>query len=228
MRIAKFISSCGYCSRRDAEKLINQGIVSINNMIITTPAIHVGEDDQVRINNQIISPNKKTRLWLFYKPEGIITTHKDPQGRTTLFEILPKNLPRLISIGRLDINSEGLILLTNDGDFARQMELPTTGLVRVYKARAFSSTEAQKIDNFSGEIEIEDIKYKIQNIKAIKSHGFNLWFEVSIAEGKNREVRKILEYFGYKVNRLIRTSYGPYHLGNMGPGEIKEVKIQQI
>lgn len=220
-RLAKFISNAGICSRRDAEKLILDGQVKVDGIIVTSPATNVDTDNQVEVLGSLITSSQKSRLWIYYKPVGLITTHKDPLSRKTVFEQLP-GLPRVISIGRLDLNSEGLLLLTNNGDLARQFELPSSKLKRVYHVRAYGNPDLLLKSNYKN-LEIDGIFYNPQSIKLIKKSSSNAWFEVILFEGKNREIRRIFEHFGLKVNKLIRTEYGDFKLDNLKPNEYREV-----
>ncbi|XVN40290.1 MAG: pseudouridine synthase [Rickettsia endosymbiont of Argas persicus] len=224
-RLAKFISNAGVCSRRDAEKLIIDGKVKVDGVIITSPATNVDTNSQVEVSGSLITANSKPRLWIYYKPAGLITTHKDPLSRKTVFEQLT-GLPRVISIGRLDLNSEGLLLLANNGDLARQFELPTSKIKRVYEVRAYGNPDILLKSNYQN-LEIDGIFYNPQSIKLLRKNSTNSWFEVVLFEGKNREIRRIFEYFGLKVNRLIRTQYGNLTLGNLKPGNYREVFFNQ-
>ncbi|GAB4165399.1 MAG: pseudouridine synthase [Rickettsiaceae bacterium] len=225
MRVAKFIASSGVCSRRQAEKLIEQGVVSIDGKIITSPAVGISSDNIVTVNGKKLDHIPLPRLWLYYKPVGLITTHNDPQGRKTVFESLADKLPRVISVGRLDINSEGLLLLTNSGEVSRYFESPQNRIERIYKVRVFGKGRALDFDN--QKIEIDGVKYHPKSIKQLQKTGANSWYEVVLTEGKNREIRRIFEYFGFEVSRLIRTNFGSYSLGNLKPGEFKEVKLDE-
>jgi 23S rRNA pseudouridine2605 synthase len=224
MRIAKFIANSGLCSRRDAEKLIINGRVQVDGEVILTPALNVDFDNIVKVDNKLLKSIPDARLWLYYKPMGLITTHNDPQNRPTIFQQF-KNLPRVISVGRLDINSEGLLLLTNNGELARYFERPQNSIERKYKVRAHGQGVIPDIEN--KKIIINNITYNPKLIKLTKKGSSNSWYEVVLAEGKNREIRKIFEHFNLKVNRLIRTNYGVYDLGNMRVGEYKEVEINE-
>jgi 23S rRNA pseudouridine2605 synthase len=228
VRIAKFIAQNGFCSRRRAEELIIQGKIKVNGKVISNPATHVTVNDNIEIGNTKLEPNTdKTRLWIYYKPLGLITSHKDTHERTTVFETLPKELPRVISVGRLDLNSEGLLLLTNSGNLARYLELPTTALTRIYKVRAFGEFDIKDLKKVENGIIIDSISYKPAQIKLVKA-GRNSWFEVHLHEGKNREIRKIFSYFNLSVNRLIRIKYGPFELENLEPGELVEVPFKKL
>lgn len=221
-RIAKFIASSGVCSRREAERLITALKVKVDGEIISSPALNVSSDNLIEVNGQIIKKVEKRRLWLYYKPVGLITTHSDPENRPTVFEQLPE-LPRVISVGRLDLNSEGLLLLTNSGEIANKMESPKNKFERVYLVRAYG--DITRIKSIPKIIIIEGIRYSPKSVKLKDQSGVNSWFEVILTGGKNREIRRIFEHFGLQVNRLIRTSYGPYSLGNLKPGQYKEIKL---
>lgn len=225
MRIAKYIANSGICSRRDAEKKILAGAVKINDIIIDSPAINVFDDDKVLVDGQIIELNQP-RLWLYYKPVGLITTHKDPQNRPTIFDSLPKTMPRVISVGRLDFNSEGLLLLTNSGDLAHSFENPANKITRCYKVKVFGYGPDISLQNKL--LVIDGIRYHpklIQKMDHISQDKMTHWYFVKLEEGKNREIRKIFDHYGYRVIKLIRTNFGQYNLDNLKPGEIKEVKI---
>ena len=227
-RIAKFIAAAGICSRRQAEKMVLQGRIRIDGQTINTPVITVTPENVVEIDGKIISLIEQTRLWLYYKPVGLITTHHDPQNRPTVFEALKPYLPRVISVGRLDLNSEGLLLLTNSGALAQELESPKNNFARVYKVRAHgkvSSLITYIIHNKSRPLTIDNITYTPKSIRLISEGITNSWFEVILTEGKNREIRKIFAYFSLKVSRLIRVKYGKYNLGNLKPGEFKEVRV---
>lgn len=225
MRIAKFIANAGVCSRREAERLIESGEVMVDGKYITSPALNIDETNEIKVSGKIISSLPPTKLWIYYKPEGLITTHDDPQGRTTIFETLEGKLPRVISVGRLDLSSEGLLLLTNNGDLARYFESPSNKLERVYKVRSFG--RGREINLQNKEVTVDGITYKPKSIRLTKKIGSNSWYEVILTEGKNREIRRIFEHFGHEVSRLIRTKFGEYSLGDMKPGEYKEVKINE-
>lgn len=220
--MAKFLARAGVCSRRDAERLIAEGRVKLNGAVLETPAVKVTAADRVSVDGREIGAPEATRLWRYHKPAGLVTTHRDPAGRPTVFDALPHGLPRVISVGRLDLNSEGLLLLTNDGALARKLELPATGLLRRYRARAFGRITQAELDALKGGITIEGMRYGPIEAVLERGQGANAWINVSLSEGKNREVRRVLEALGLKVNRLIRTAYGPFQLGALEPGEVEE------
>ncbi len=226
-RVAKALARAGVASRRDVERLIGEGRVSLNGKVLQTPAVKITPGDILMVDGAVVGEAEATRVWRYHKPAGLVTSHKDPRGRPTVFEHLPPGLPRVISVGRLDLNSEGLLLLTNDGALARSLELPASGLVRRYRARARGQTTQAKLDTLKNGITVEGVRYG--PIEAILDKakegptGANLWITVTLSEGKNREVRKVLEALGLTVNRLIRLAYGPFQLGTLAAGEAEEV-----
>jgi 23S rRNA pseudouridine2605 synthase len=222
-RIAKFLARAGVCSRRDAERLIEEGRVKLNGKKLDTPAVKVTAKDKVTVDNQIVGAVEETRIWRYHKPSGLVTTHRDPQGRPTVFERLPPDLPRVISIGRLDLTSEGLLLLTNDGELARKLELPSNGWIRRYRARAYGRVTQEELDQLAKGTAIDGVKYGPIEAKLERDQGANAWIALSLSEGKNREVRRVLEAIGLKVNRLIRIAYGPFQLGALAPGAVEEI-----
>jgi len=222
-RIAKVIARAGICSRRDAEKLIEEGKVSVNGKLLTTPAFFVEPSDRILVNKKPLPQQMDTRLWCYHKPRGLLTSHRDPQGRKTVFDNLPADLPRVVSVGRLDINSEGLLLLTTDGALSRRLELPSTAWTRRYRVRAHGKIEQAELDKLARGIEVDGIKYGAIDATLERIQGHNVWILVAIKEGKNREIRKVFEHLGLKVNRLIRISYGPFQLGDLKAGEVKQV-----
>jgi 23S rRNA pseudouridine2605 synthase len=226
-RVAKVLARAGVASRRDVERLIAAGRVALNGQVLTTPAVKVEAGDVVTVDGAPVSDAEPARLFRYHKPTGLVTTHADPKGRPTVFQALPPGLPRLISVGRLDLNSEGLLLLTNDGGLARALEMPSGGVVRRYRARALGRTTQARLDRLKDGITVEGVRYGAIEAKLDKAkegpQGANLWITVTLAEGKNREVRRVLEALGLKVNRLIRLAYGPFALGALGPGEVEEV-----
>jgi len=222
-RLAKRIARAGLCSRREAEKWIEAGRVKVGGVKITTPAFNVSEKDAVVVDGKLLAESESTRLWLYHKPAGLMTTHKDPQGRPTVFEKLPKELGRVISIGRLDLNSEGLLLLTNDGNLARKLELPSTGWIRRYRVRVYGAIAPSMLAQMKNGVTIDGMAYGSVEAVLDSQKGNNSWLTVSLKEGKNREIRKIFEHFGCRVSRLMRLSYGPFQLGSLEKGEVKEV-----
>lgn len=227
-RLAKRMASAGLCSRREAEQWIAAGIVKVNGKIIDTPAFNVTEKDAVVVDGKLLQAKEPTKLWLYYKPTGLVTTHKDPQGRPTVFSKLPKELGRVISVGRLDLNSEGLLLLTNSGDLSRKMELPSNEWIRKYRVRVYGRITPSILAEMKKGVSHNGVHYGSAEAKIESTQGANSWLEVSIKEGKNREIRNIFEHFGCKVSRLIRISYGPFNLGKMKENEIKEVPAKTL
>lgn len=221
-RIAKYIAHSGHCSRRDAEQLIFEGRVKVNGQVVTNPATLI-TDHSIKIDDKLINKIPETKLWLMHKPKGIITTHKDPQNRKTVFDLLPQNFSKVISVGRLDFNTEGLLLLTNNGDLARYIELPKTKWIRTYRARVFGKVDQTKLDKLQHGITVDGIRYQAIKAKIEVERGSNSWLVISLSEGKNREIRKVMEKLGLQVNRLIRISFGPFSLGEIKPGQVVEV-----
>ncbi len=227
-RIAKTLARSGVCSRRDAEKLIAEGRVVVNGKKLDTPAFKVTARDDIRVDGKRVAEPQPTRLWRYHKPDGLLTTNHDPKGRATIYERLPPDMPRVVSIGRLDLNSEGLLLLTNDGELARQFELPANAWSRHYRARAFGRISQEELDRLVDGIVVEKVRYGSIMATLERQQGGNAWISVVLTEGKNREVRRVLEALGLKVNRLIRTSYGPFELGLLKPGQVEEVPPRQV
>ena len=224
LRIAKAMARAGLCSRREAERWIEQGRVNVNGRLLTTPAFEVSAKDKVLVDGKPLPAAEPPQMWRYYKPRGLVTTHADPQGRPTVFESLPEGLPRVISVGRLDFNSEGLLLLTNDGALARHLELPATGWLRRYRVRAHGRVAQADLDKLKDGIEIEGVRYGPIEASLDSVQGANAWITMALREGKNREVRRILAHLGVDVNRLIRISYGPFQLLDLKPGEAEPVK----
>ena len=222
-RIAKFIARSGVCSRRDAEELIKQQRVSVNGTIITSPALNVSGDEKILLDGEKLPCKESTRLWLYHKPTGLITTHKDTANRATVFDNLPAELPRVISVGRLDLNSEGLLLLTNSGELARKLELPQNRWSRRYKVRVHGFIDKKKLFALEKGVVIDGINYGTVKIEIESQNGTNSWLLITLNEGKNREIRKLMNSIGLEVARLIRLSYGPFQLGNLKKGEVREV-----
>lgn len=223
MRLAKAISDAGVCSRREAEKLILAGEVLVNGKQVTDPATNASETDIIVAGGKQLQRKIAPRLWTYYKPVGLITSHKDTHDRPTVFTEL-KGLPRVISVGRLDLNSEGLLLLTNSSKLARFLELPSSKIRRIYKVRAYGKPNHLLNIYKQKTLVIDDIIYDIEEISLLSSNGINSWFKVVLKQGKNREIRKIFAYYGLQVNRLIRTDYGPFALGKLNPGDWQEQK----
>jgi 23S rRNA pseudouridine2605 synthase len=222
-RIAKVMARAGLCSRRDAERWIAEGRVAVNGRVLDSPALVVSETDDVRVDGKPLAAPERMRLWRYHKPAGLVTTHRDEKGRPTVFDALPKTLPRVISVGRLDLNSEGLLLLTNDGGLARRLELPATGWVRRYRVRVHGKPDAAALQSLAKGITIEGVNYGSIEAKFDKTQGSNAWVTVSLREGKNREVRRVFEHLGLPVTRLIRLAYGPFQLGHLARGAVEEV-----
>jgi len=227
-RIAKVMARAGLCSRREAEAWISAGRVAVNGATIASPALDVTPDDRVTVDGEPLPRRERTRLFLYHKPRGLVTTARDPEGRPTIFEALPKGLPRLVSVGRLDIASEGLLLLTNDGGLARALELPETGWLRRYRVRAHGHVTQARLDRLAEGITVEGVRYG--PIEAALDHapGANLWLTMGLREGKNREIRNVLGALGLSVNRLIRVGYGPFELGDLPEGAVEEVPTRRL
>lgn len=231
MRIAKYLSHAGLCSRRAAEDLIFEGRVCMNGKVLDTPAVKVGDEDTIEVDGKTISTDKNIRLFIAYKKRGLVTTHKDEKNRPTLFDSLPSELPRLISVGRLDMNTEGLILLTNNGELANYLESPETGWRRRYKARVYGNIDEKKISALEKGLRIGQTRYgpiEMRMLPGKQGGAANSWAEITLREGKNREIRNVIEHLGGQVSRLIRLSYGPFQLGNLKPGDIREVPPKAV
>jgi 23S rRNA pseudouridine2605 synthase len=222
-RIAKLLARAGVCSRRDAERWIGEGRVSVDGHVLTTPAVTVTAANDVRVDGKPLPAPERPRLWRYHKPAGLVTTHRDEKGRPTVFDALPKELPRLISIGRLDLNSEGLLLLTNDGALSRRLELPSTGWLRRYKVRVHGEVEPERLAALEKGVTIDSVSYGPIRAGLERRQGSNAWIAMALREGKNREVRRVLEHLGFQVTRLIRLAYGPFQLGNLARGAVAEV-----
>jgi 23S rRNA pseudouridine2605 synthase len=227
-RIAKVMARAGLCSRRDAEQWIADGRVSVNGTVILSPALNITARDKVVVDGQPLAAAEPTRLFMFHKPRGTVTTDRDPEGRPTIFEVLPEGLPRVMTIGRLDINTEGLLLLTNDGGLARQLELPATGWLRRYRVRAHGETDQAVLDSLREGITIEGIHYAGIEAQIDRVQGSNMWLTMGLREGKNREIKRVLEHLGLAVTRLIRISFGPFQLLELKEGAVEEVKTRVL
>ncbi len=222
-RIAKVIARAGVCSRREAEKLIAEGRVTVDGRVLSSPALNVTGAEKIVVDGNPLPQQEPTRLWRYYKEAGLVTTARDPEGRPTVFSRLPKDMPRVVSVGRLDVNTEGLLLLTNDGELARLLELPSTGWTRRYRARAHGRVTQADLDKLKNGVTVEGVRYGAIEATLDKAQGANVWITLSLKEGKNREVKKVLGSIGLAVNRLIRLSYGPFQCGDLQPGEVRVV-----
>ena len=223
-RIAKVLSRAGIASRREAERLIEIGEVAVNGMVITSPALNVTDQDKITVGGKPVAAAEPARLWLYYKPEGLVTSESDEKGRQTVFETLPPELPRVMSVGRLDLNSEGLLLLTNDGELKRRLELPSTGWLRKYRVRINGNPTDVDLEPLRKGIVVDGERFQPMSVVLDRIQGANAWLTIGLREGKNREVRRALNALDLYVNRLIRISYGPFRLGDLEPGGIEEVK----
>ena len=222
-RIAKVLARAGVCSRRDAERMVADGRVSVNGRRLDTPAFNVTPNDKIAVDGKPVGEPDPPRLWRYHKPAGLVTTERDPDGRPTVFQKLPAGLPRINAVGRLDINTEGLLLLTNDGGMKRYLELPSTGWLRRYRVRAFGKADEAKLASLKHGITIDGVNYKSIEVSLDSKQGGNVWLTMALREGKNREIKKVLEALDLKVNRLIRLSFGPFQLGQLEAGKVEEV-----
>ena len=223
-RIAKVLSRAGVASRREAERMIELGEVTVNGKTITSPALNVTPQDRITVQGKPLAAPEPARLWLYYKPEGLVTSASDEKGRATVFDSLPEDMPRVMSVGRLDLNSEGLLLLTNDGELKRRLELPSTGWLRKYRVRVNGNPMDPDLDPLRKGIEVDGEKFQPMDVRLDRVQGANAWLTVGLREGKNREIRRAMSAIGLTVNRLIRVSYGPFRLNEMKPGEVEEVR----
>jgi len=223
-RVAKLLARAGLCSRRDAERWIAEGRVALHGEVLKSPAVNVSDPAALTVDGKTLPAADRARLWRYHKPAGLVTTHRDEKGRETVFDALPKELPRLISVGRLDLNSEGLLLLTNDGELARRLELPANGWLRRYKVRVHGVVDPARLAALEKGVTIDGVAYgPIHAIFEGEQHVSNVWLTVSLREGRNREIRKVMAHLGLAVTRLIRLAYGPFQLGNLPRGAIEEV-----
>ena len=227
-RIAKVLSRAGISSRREAERLIEAGEVTVNGKVISSPALNVTAADRISVSGQPVGAPEPARLWLYYKPEGLVTSASDEKGRDTVFDNLPEDMPRVMSIGRLDLNSEGLLLLTNDGALKRQLELPSTGWLRKYRVRVKGNPTEPEIEPLRKGITIDGERFQPMEVKIDRHQGANAWLTIGLREGKNREIRRAMFAIGMTVNRLIRVSYGPFRLNEMEPGDVEEIKARVL
>ncbi|MFC6050974.1 pseudouridine synthase, partial [Methylobacterium hispanicum] len=227
-RIAKAIARAGIASRRDVEAMIAAGRVSLNGQVLDSPAVNVTESDRILIDGEPLPERERTRLWIFHKPRGLVTTARDPEGRQTVFEALPEDMPRVVAIGRLDINTEGLLLLTNDGGLAKVIAHPDTGWLRRYRVRAHGDTDQAQLDRLRKGVTIDGMEYGPVEATLDRVQGDNLWITMGLREGKNREVKRILEHLGLQVNRLIRLSFGPFQLGDLEMGLTEEIRTKVL
>lgn len=230
-RIAKVMAAAGVCSRRDAERLIAEGRVTLNGKTLTTPATLVSDGDSIKLDGKLIAATSTiVRVWRYHKPKGLVTTHRDEAGRATVFDSLPKNMPRVLSVGRLDLNSEGLLLLTTSGALSRALELPKNALKRTYRVRVNGEPTDKHLHMMSRGVTIDGVRYQPFHIivEGGKETGRNRWLTVTLTEGKNREIRKVFEYFKYPVSRLIRTAYGPCELRDLPVGEVAELQASTV
>jgi 23S rRNA pseudouridine2605 synthase len=223
-RIAKVIARAGLCSRREAERWIAEGRVKLDGKVLDSPAVTVTSANQIIVDGEPLPGAAKQKVWRYHKPPGLLTTHNDPEGRPNLFDSLPADMPRVISIGRLDLSSEGLLLLTNDGELARELELPASGWLRRYRVRIYGRPDDKTLNDLAKGVTVDGIRYKSIQAELDRQQGANAWLTISLIEGKNREIRRVMEHLGWTVSRLIRVSYGPFQLGSLEKGDVEEVR----
>lgn len=227
-RIAKVLSRAGVASRREAERMIELGQIAVNGKVIDSPALNVTAKDRITVDGKPLAAPEPPRLWLYYKPEGLVTSASDEKGRETVFDHLPEDLPRVMSVGRLDLNSEGLLLLTNDGELKRKLELPSTGWLRRYRVRIKGNPTDPDLEPLRRGITVDGESFQPMIVSLDRIQGANAWLTIGLREGRNREIRRAIATLGLEVNRLIRISYGPFRLGEMKPGEVEEVKARVL
>lgn len=227
-RLAKLLARAGIASRREIERMIADQRIAIDGVTVETPATILTSLKGVTVDGQQVKPPAAARLFRFHKPTGLLTAERDPKGRPTIYDRIPKGLPRLMPVGRLDLNTEGLLLLTTDGELKRQLELPATGIERTYRARAYGNVTQAQLESLMMGVEIEGVRYGSINANLERRTGANVWIELRLAEGKNREVRRVLEFLGLRVSRLIRISYGPFELGDLAAGAVAEIKQHEL
>ena len=227
-RLARAIARSGLCSRRDAEDWIRAGRVCVNGALVTGPALDVGPDDRVEVDGAPLAPPEPARLWRYHKPRGLVTTARDEKNRPTVFAALPREMPRVVSVGRLDVNSEGLLLLTNDGDLARRLELPRNGWIRRYRVRVRGRVDSARLESLQQGVTVEGVHYGPVEAVLERQQGSNAWIQMTLREGRNREIRRIMGHIGYTVNRLIRVAYGPFRLDSLPAGMVMEAPQSEI
>ncbi len=223
-RIAKVLARAGIASRREAERMIEAGRVTVNGKTIDSPALNVTPSDKITVDGKPVAEPEPARLWLYHKPTGLVTTNRDEKGRPTIFDNLPEDMPRVMSVGRLDLNSEGLLLLTNDGGIKRKLELPSTGWLRKYRVRINGRPKDEDFAPLRQGLVIEGERFQPMTVSLDRQQGANAWLTIGLREGKNREIRRAIEDIGFTVNRLLRVSYGPFQLGDLKPGEVEEIR----
>ncbi len=223
-RIAKVLARAGIASRREAERMIEAGRVTVNGKTIDSPALNVTPSDRITVDGKPVAEPEPARLWLYHKPTGLVTTNRDEKGRPTIFDNLPEDMPRVMSVGRLDLNSEGLLLLTNDGGIKRKLELPSTGWLRKYRVRINGRPKDEDFAPLRQGLVIEGERFQPMTVSLDRQQGANAWLTIGLREGKNREIRRAIEDIGFTVNRLLRVSYGPFQLGDLKPGEVEEIR----